>query len=936
MLLAACGGAGEGQPTASGETAASAAAPADSNGIPTQPVDFQFTLPAYSGASAGGVQGMLQKLAPSSGKQTVTGQVLVVEHNGDRKTEKVYDFAVVVDAAAFQITSSLPLDLPAGAYDFYFLMQVNGMQYGGRTANQRLVLEGMRNVVPLVVNPILGKPVKSVTDLKDYAAFPIQYNPADAAAFKDPKLGVTVNGREQIFALNPGVTLTVLNLFLEQGSYTIQVRLYDGALLKQEDTATVSVTPGGSSSDAVLTPVTAQATVNYDPATGVSTVYFSMPQDAAMVGTPSAVASIVGLDNPLVQDALTLTTSGANLINATPLSIAGFQPGDFTWSVAVYDGQGGLSAYCAQTVTLGPPTDGTPVKGTYICDLNLLVGSMQALAAHPVADVQINVGDGAPVAGAVVAVDSTVVGITGSGAAGTTPGGLSVFMPSGSHQISVQSNLCDSTGMRVDRSATSQVTVDVAAQNAVTFSLPPLTSPSVRCSASPQNVTNLAALPGNRTVTLAWTNPGAPFTGATVRRSSTAYPLNQTDGAAVAETDSLTSGVVDAGLENGQTYYYRVFSHDAVPRYSTGAGITVTLKPSPVTNFTAAARDDQSIDLSWTNPADRTFTGVTIRRSAVNFPAKPGEGDAVTDATGGVTAYTDGGLAAATTYYYSAFAHNGTGDYSVIATAGASTAKKPVVVDTTAPGNVTSFAAALSNGSVNLSWVNPGDADLTGVTIRRSTAGNPATAADGDLVADTTGTSLTDKAVVEGKTYYYTAFAHDAAMNYATGASAWVAIPAVVVRPMTVSITASRTSNPARSPEAEVELRASATVVVPEASAIKVKAGNPDFYLLRLQMGDVKCYYLGGKWDAVMRGTKDDDLPRVVKSPTCTGNRKAGDSVFVSDEIQARVITGDPKEPVTTLSATLQVLEWHEARLNYRDHDQDDSGDHDRDGNSDR
>ncbi|MBI4083652.1 MAG: Ig-like domain-containing protein, partial [Candidatus Lambdaproteobacteria bacterium] len=97
------------------------------------------------------------------------------------------------------------------------------------------------------------------------------------------------------------------------------------------------------------------------------------------------------------------------------------------------------------------------------------------------------------------------------------------------------------------------------------------------------------------------------------------------------------------------------------------------------------------------------------------------------------------------------------------------------------PANVTAFTATGEDGQVLLAWTNPADADFTGVTLRRSETGYPATIADGADVS-TTGAnvtpgqaaSLVDAGLTNGTTYYYTAFAHDAVPNYASGAQAVV------------------------------------------------------------------------------------------------------------------------------------------------------------------
>ena len=96
--------------------------------------------------------------------------------------------------------------------------------------------------------------------------------------------------------------------------------------------------------------------------------------------------------------------------------------------------------------------------------------------------------------------------------------------------------------------------------------------------------------------------------------------------------------------------------------------------------------------------------------------------------------------------------------------------------DTTAPENVTGLTAVAADTQVALYWVNPGDADLAGVRIQRKLAGYPASTTDGDTVSEAAGTSFTDTGLTNGKHYFYTLFAYDAASNYASGVQA-VSVP---------------------------------------------------------------------------------------------------------------------------------------------------------------
>jgi len=86
---------------------------------------------------------------------------------------------------------------------------------------------------------------------------------------------------------------------------------------------------------------------------------------------------------------------------------------------------------------------------------------------------------------------------------------------------------------------------------------------------------------------------------------------------------------------------------------------------------------------------------------------------------------------------------------------------------------VAGFAAADGNGMIRLSWTNPSDPSFSGTMIRFKTTGYPTGPTDGSFVVDKANTpGSTDShlhtGLANGVTYYYSAFAHNEAPNYAT------------------------------------------------------------------------------------------------------------------------------------------------------------------------
>ena len=76
---------------------------------------------------------------------------------------------------------------------------------------------------------------------------------------------------------------------------------------------------------------------------------------------------------------------------------------------------------------------------------------------------------------------------------------------------------------------------------------------------------------------------------------------------------------------------------------------------------------DQSVTLTWTNPASVDFTGTMVRYSTSAFPTNTSDGTLASDVAGAVSgssSLTVSGLTNGTTYYFSLFAHNVTPEYS--------------------------------------------------------------------------------------------------------------------------------------------------------------------------------------------------------------------------------------------------------------------------------
>lgn len=187
--------------------------------------------------------------------------------------------------------------------------------------------------------------------------------------------------------------------------------------------------------------------------------------------------------------------------------------------------------------------------------------------------------------------------------------------------------------------------------------------------------------------------------------------------------------------------------------------------PGDVTNLTATPGNAQ-VALTWTNPGDSDFDGVTVVRKIGSAPANVQDGDVVY--AGMAQTYTDTGLTNGTAYFYAVFTHDKAQNFSF----GVHASATPNAPDTTPPANVSLFAATPGDGQVVLTWTNPGDADFSKVRIQRTVGVYATSPTQGDTVYDAAGQTFTDTGLTNETTYYYVAYAYDTASNFATGAQA--------------------------------------------------------------------------------------------------------------------------------------------------------------------
>ncbi|KAB2930843.1 MAG: hypothetical protein F9K24_15375 [Leptonema illini] len=274
---------------------------------------------------------------------------------------------------------------------------------------------------------------------------------------------------------------------------------------------------------------------------------------------------------------------------------------------------------------------------------------------------------------------------------------------------------------------------------------------------APGAVAPLNAVAGDTQINLSWTNPAdADLAGVRLLRKIGGFSVDENDGTVV--YNGLSTTAVNTGLVNGTTYYYTAFAYDTAGNFSTGtqASATPMAGTANAPSYTPAAglfNAAQNVAISSTTASVTICYTTDGSAPACDATATCTNGSAYGGPVAVSATTTLRALACRVGYFNSGISD---GTFSI---------------DVTAPGNAASFVATPGNGYVDLSWTNPGDADLAGVRILRKTGGYPTDANDAGatIVHSGPGTSATDSGLTNGTQYYYAAYAYDTAGNFASG-----------------------------------------------------------------------------------------------------------------------------------------------------------------------
>lgn len=226
----------------------------------------------------------------------------------------------------------------------------------------------------------------------------------------------------------------------------------------------------------------------------------------------------------------------------------------------------------------------------------------------------------------------------------------------------------------------------------------------------------------------------------------------------------LSHSIPLSGLTPDTLYHFYVTSKDAVGNSASSPDFTFrTLPPARapfISNIRVVAITDSSAIVLWDTDIPAS--------SLVDFGLTGAYGSSASTpgfVTNHAVALT--GLTPSTLYHFRVTSAEPGGLFAV---SGDNTFT--TLGDISPPANVFSFTATPGDEENFLEWINPPDPDFSHVVIRARTDHYPVDPSDGRLVYVGSGELFVDSGLVNGTTYYYGNFAHDASGNAASGAFA--------------------------------------------------------------------------------------------------------------------------------------------------------------------
>ena len=321
------------------------------------------------------------------------------------------------------------------------------------------------------------------------------------------------------------------------------------------------------------------------------------------------------------------------------------------------------------------------------------------------------------------------------------------------------------------------------------------------------NCSGIETLKGDKKVLIKWQDPDdtrtgeivlAKWTGTRLVRKEGSYPEDQNDGTLVVDStvrdQYKSTWYTDSGLEDGVTYYYKLFPHAGLTYTNDEANqFTETPQEIPLKDVTQAQAKagNATVYLTWKDPADiaqsssnagATWAGTKVVRKTGSEPTGPDDGtEVVNEKTRdqySTSEYADSGLLNDTTYYYAIYPYTVDGTYST----GVQVSAMPYIEN---PSPCTGISARDGDKKVAITWTDPPETEKkenqtvtwAGTKLVRKLESAPESYDDGELLKTSTthdehkSSGYVDEGLENGTEYFYAVFAYSTDGKYSEGIS---------------------------------------------------------------------------------------------------------------------------------------------------------------------
>ena len=368
--------------------------------------------------------------------ENLIGQMIVYSHTTGLTDTTAW--FVTIDETAKTITSNMTQVLPLGVYDFTLEIVDGNKFYVGSQNNVNLTPQ---TTVSLIVSPVLGDLTLDYT-VTNISVFKFQYPANELSDITDPKLGYKIDGgAEVIIDLSKVTGTNELWINIPEGPHTIELSLYDGAILvgtSMDSQENVGVLQNQDITLDIV-PLTSEVAFNMSLDGGDLFIEINIPTEVIdEVGSESnlfTVLNLVGNINTLIEDTLSFSLNGDSSGYVSNITLPGIYFDTVALELEFYDQS--TNDLIAHSVVSGLVLSSNDQLLNLALDINrraLITGNILASVGVNVYDDSLN-----PVAGAVVSLNGNIQGITGSGAFGTS-GYLHFLTVEGNHTLSAEFN----------------------------------------------------------------------------------------------------------------------------------------------------------------------------------------------------------------------------------------------------------------------------------------------------------------------------------------------------------------------------------------------------------------------------------------------------------------------------------------------------------------